>query len=433
MPNATTTIAKLVASALILCSASMAQADDAAPWQVSKSSGEVWITTAGAQQVSLTADTKLNPGDSVRTGKNGRVLLIRGEERIMVSPNTAIGIPSEKRNDLPTTITQQSGTILLEVEKKNVQHFEVETPYLAAVVKGTQFQVTVEKGRSRVEVTRGQVQVSDFKSGQNVLVLPGQAARSVANGAGGLEMSGKDPFNTIEKGAPRQSTIRALNVPRGGLKAPSTRTGQNAQRNASASQAVRAGQGASHGAARAMALASPGHNSGISHNGKGGIRIGSTMGEVKLDFNKVTDGLARNASDGYGGARASADQSSGGQSSSSSSLSASSGLATEGSLGMGNAGNGGSSSSGGAAASGGGAGGVDKQLHPAPQRRRTRRLRFPQRAGEARGDQPGAEPPDQEHLRGHQRAGGSVRAAVSGSQAVRRLAADPHRGSGARA
>ena len=357
MPNATTTIAKLVASALILCSASMAQADDAAPWQVSKSSGEVWITTAGAQQVSLTADTKLNPGDSVRTGKNGRVLLIRGEERIMVSPNTAIGIPSEKRNDLPTTITQQSGTILLEVEKKNVQHFEVETPYLAAVVKGTQFQVTVEKGRSRVEVTRGQVQVSDFKSGQNVLVLPGQAARSVANGAGGLEMSGKGPFNTIEKGAPRQSTIRALNVPRGGLKAPSTRTGQNAQRNASASQAVRAGQGASHGAARAMALASPGHNSGISHNGKGGIRIGSTMGEVKLDFNKVTDGLARNASDGYGGARASADQSSGGQSSSSSSLSASSGLATEGSLGMGNAGNGGSSSSGGAAASGGGAGG----------------------------------------------------------------------------
>ena len=343
--------------ALILCSASMAQADDAAPWQVSKSSGEVWITTAHAQQVSLTADTKLNPGDSVRTGKNGRVLLIRGEERIMVSPNTAIGIPSEKRNDLPTTITQQSGTILLEVEKKNVQHFEVETPYLAAVVKGTQFQVTVEKGRSRVEVTRGQVQVSDFKSGQNVLVLPGQAARSVANGAGGLEMSGKDPFNTIEKGAPRQSTIRALNVPRGGLKAPSTRTGQNAQRNASASQAVRAGQGASHGAARAMALASPGHNSGISHNGKGGIRIGSTMGEVKLDFNKVTDGLARNASDGYGGARASADQSSGGQSSSSSSLSASSGLATEGSLGMGNAGNGGSSSSGGAAASGGGAGG----------------------------------------------------------------------------
>ena len=197
MPKATTTISKLVACALIFCTASMARADDAAPWQVSKSSGEVWITTAGAQQVSLTADTKLNPGDSVRTGRNGRVLLIRGEERIMVSPNTAIGIPSEKRNDLPTTITQQSGTILLEVEKKNVQHFEVETPYLAAVVKGTQFQVTVEKGRSRVEVTRGQVQVSDFKSGQNVLVLPGQAARSVANGAGGLEMSGKGPFNTI--------------------------------------------------------------------------------------------------------------------------------------------------------------------------------------------------------------------------------------------
>ena len=360
MPNATTTIAKLVASALILCSASMAQADDAAPWQVSKSSGEVWITTAGAQQVSLTADTKLNPGDSVRTGKNGRVLLIRGEERIMVSPNTAIGIPSEKRNDLPTTITQQSGTILLEVEKKNVQHFEVETPYLAAVVKGTQFQVTVEKGRSRVEVTRGQVQVSDFKSGQNVLVLPGQAVRSVANGAGGLEMSGKGPFNTIEKGAPRQSTIRALNVPPGGLKAPTTRIGQNAHGSASqsarAGQALRAGQDtrASHGGARAMALASPGHNAGVSPNGRGGYRIGSMMGEVKLDFNKVTDGLARNASASHGDARASADRRNGGQSSSSSSLSAASGLPTAGTLGMGSLGNGGSGSSVASASTGGG-------------------------------------------------------------------------------
>ena len=214
MPNGTQTVSRLLACFLVfagigMAQAGMANAEDAA-WQVAKSSGEVWVTTSGAQQVSLSADTKLKPGDNVRTGRNGRVLLTRGEERILLSPNSAIGVPSEKKGDLPTTITQQAGSILLDVEKKNVRHFEVETPYLAAVVKGTQFRVTVEKGRSRVEVLRGQVQVADFKSGQNVLVLPGQAARTSANGAGGLQMSGKGRFNAIEQGTPRQSTVRAI-------------------------------------------------------------------------------------------------------------------------------------------------------------------------------------------------------------------------------
>src|SRR6185503_10903504 len=102
-----------------------------------------------------------------------------------------------------TTITQQAGVILLDVEKRNVPHFEVETPYLAAVVKGTQFRVSVEKGTSRVAVLRGQVQVADFKSGQNVLVMPGQVARTSGQATGGLMLSGQGRLNTIERGAPR--------------------------------------------------------------------------------------------------------------------------------------------------------------------------------------------------------------------------------------
>ena len=82
-----------------------------------------------------------------------------------------------RKRDCTTTIIQQSGSILLEVEKKNVQHFQVETPYLAAVVKGTQFRVTVGNSESRVDVLRGQVEVADFKSGQFAMVAPGQAAQ----------------------------------------------------------------------------------------------------------------------------------------------------------------------------------------------------------------------------------------------------------------
>ena len=76
-----------------------------------------------------------------------------------------------------TTIIQRSGSIVLDVEKRNVKHFEVETPLLAALVKGTRFRVTVEKDRSYVDVLRGQVEVSDLRSGQYALVEPEQTAK----------------------------------------------------------------------------------------------------------------------------------------------------------------------------------------------------------------------------------------------------------------
>ena len=371
MPNGTQTVSRLLACFLVfagigMAQAGMANAEDAA-WQVAKSSGEVWVTTSGAQQVSLSADTKLKPGDNVRTGRNGRVLLTRGEERILLSPNSAIGVPSEKTGDLPTTITQQAGTILLDVEKKNVRHFEVETPYLAAVVKGTQFRVTVEKGRSRVEVLRGQVQVADFKSGQNVLVLPGQAARTSASGAGGLHMSGKGRFNAIEQGTPRQPTVRAISVPAGGLRAPANR-GPDARRDMRAGQDTRAGQEtrqearndarASQTASRALASASPGLEHGITKNNKGGLRIGSTLGEVKLDFHKVTNGLARGTSDANAAASDRRGRGSDGGEKSLSSLSAMSGPNGNGpSLGGVGGGNGGGNGNGNGGGNGNGSGG----------------------------------------------------------------------------
>ena len=212
----------------------VAQAQDAtlrqdATWRVAKSSGDVWVTTTGSQQVSLGSDSVLAPGGHVRTGRNGRVLLIRAAERILISPNSEIGIPLEKKGELSTTITQQAGTIVLDVEKRNVQHFEVETPYLAAIVKGTQFRVTVDKGTSRVAVLRGQVQVSDFKSGDNVLVLPGQVVRTSGQASGGLTISGQGRLNTIEHGTPRASSVRPLAVPATGLRSPRAAAGQDAR------------------------------------------------------------------------------------------------------------------------------------------------------------------------------------------------------------
>ena len=49
-------------------------------WTVRKASGEVWTGAAGLQLVSLDSQAKetlLKPGDTVTTGRNGRVLLVQ--------------------------------------------------------------------------------------------------------------------------------------------------------------------------------------------------------------------------------------------------------------------------------------------------------------------------------------------------------------------
>ena len=271
----------MLAMALALGAASNVHAAEAEAWSVSKSSGEVWMTTTGAQQVSLGQEEILKPGDTIRTGRNGRVLLVRGEETILVAPNSVIGLPTENKDGLSTTIVQQAGSILLDVEKRNVKHFEVETPYLAAVVKGTQFRVSVNAASTSIDVIRGQVEVADFRSGQIAQVLPGQVATAFAQGKAGLSLSGSGAFAPIEQGRPRASTIQQLMVPKSGLSAP---------RHAANGQLNRALGHGDHAAARinssSHASLQPGHSA---------TRISASLGEVRLIFHKVTHGLAHSA------------------------------------------------------------------------------------------------------------------------------------------
>ncbi len=93
---ATGRFSRIVVMALVVGATSNALAAEEGPWSVSKSSGEVWLTTTDAQPVSLGKEEVLKPGDTIRTGRNGRVLLVRGEETIMISPNSVIGLPAEK-------------------------------------------------------------------------------------------------------------------------------------------------------------------------------------------------------------------------------------------------------------------------------------------------------------------------------------------------
>jgi len=189
-------------------------------WQVAKATGEVWVTSTTAQLVSLTTASVLRPGEKIQTGKNGRALLTRGSETILIAPNSLIGLPAPQTSERATTILHQAGSIVLEVEKRNAEHFEVETPFLAALVKGTRFKVDVGQHGADVRVLSGSVNVSAFKSGQFALISAGQEARVAAFGRGSLTLGGSGPIGPVLKGEPRSPTLQRVPVPGKGFSLP---------------------------------------------------------------------------------------------------------------------------------------------------------------------------------------------------------------------
>ena len=200
---------------VIVCLTSLSSAIAAAnDWSVVKMSGDVWVSSKNVQKIALTKNQGLKSGDQLTTGRNGRALLKRGKETILLTPMSSIALPDQAPEAGKTRILQRAGEIILEVEKRNVKHFEVQTPYLAAVVKGTRFSVKVDNKGASVSVLSGKVEVTNFKTGRFVMVLPGQEA-SVKPGKNNnhkLEVRGKGTLQKIKNGEPKLSSLAPVKV-----------------------------------------------------------------------------------------------------------------------------------------------------------------------------------------------------------------------------
>jgi len=181
---------------------STAHALESRSWGVESHAGTVWVHHAGVQPIALNPNEQLGAGSTIETGTDGRVILVRGDETIIVSPSTSIALPEQNDTGMATTILQSFGTILLQVEKRASQHFEVETPFLAAVVKGTKFTVTVDQSGAAVHVVEGAVEVIDLDTGDVGMVRPGQTAHTPAAQGVGLTVGGPGATTPARASAP---------------------------------------------------------------------------------------------------------------------------------------------------------------------------------------------------------------------------------------
>ncbi|RYG83441.1 MAG: hypothetical protein EON59_13820, partial [Alphaproteobacteria bacterium] len=157
---------------LWLAGATAALAGD---WQLREVSGAVRVVIPARAPANGAVGQTLPIGTSVTTGGNGRATMTNGEQRIVVGPNSRTTLAPEQGG--MTRILQDLGSALFQVDRQARPHFRVETPLLAAVVKGTTFTVSVDPQGDRVHVAEGLVEVRSNS---------GNAASDVAAGATGV-------------------------------------------------------------------------------------------------------------------------------------------------------------------------------------------------------------------------------------------------------
>jgi hypothetical protein len=167
----------------------MSSGANAADWKISETSGDVRIVSQGKARAAVRG-ALLSSGSMIATGANARAVIVRGQEFVMISPRSQLRVPAAEAPNKIMQIIEDFGTAVFKINRKSTPHFGVQTPYLAAVVKGTTFTVTIGPEGGSVQVTEGAVEVSTLDGGAAELVRPGSIAQVGASDLYQLSVQG---------------------------------------------------------------------------------------------------------------------------------------------------------------------------------------------------------------------------------------------------
>jgi hypothetical protein len=163
----------------------MSAAAQEANWRLVQRVGNVFISPKG----STLPGTALALGTVITTGQNGRVILSRAGQQIVLQPNSRIELTPDAGSK--TSLQQTLGAAIFKVDKRKQPHFEVNTPFLAAIVKGTEFSVTVTADAAEVDVLQGSVETRSVLGSALKLLRKGMKARVTAASPRQIDFLGK--------------------------------------------------------------------------------------------------------------------------------------------------------------------------------------------------------------------------------------------------
>ncbi len=147
-------------------------------WTVSEISGTASIESAAGKQLNAQTGSQLDPAFTVLTGADGHVVISHGQDRLTVGPDSrsTVALPKQTESGIITRIKQALGSVLYQVEHRVNGGFEVDTPYLVSVVKGTTFNINVTRDASTVSLVEGRLLVYTPDKTSELMLTPGQAA-----------------------------------------------------------------------------------------------------------------------------------------------------------------------------------------------------------------------------------------------------------------
>ena len=172
-----------------------AQAAEQRSWTVSEVEGSARMLYNGTGWSTLSKGDSVRPGSRVETGGEARLVLVRPGDSIDVAANSRFDVPlagGTAGKGPKVHVLQTMGTLLFKITTRPDDPFKVNTPYLAAVIKGTTFTVTVDESsrKSALHVSKGAVEVTSIGSGQAVMVRPGMTAAIDGARGGAMRLIG---------------------------------------------------------------------------------------------------------------------------------------------------------------------------------------------------------------------------------------------------
>jgi hypothetical protein len=138
--------------------------------------GEVSATMAG-MTVPLSAGAILQLPATLRTGADGALELRQGASTLAAAANTELEIPqSAAEEGLIERIVQIRGNAFYNIGKRTGTRLRVETPYLVAVIKGTQFNVAAQDDSTTIALFEGHLEVRATDESDVVDLAAGEIA-----------------------------------------------------------------------------------------------------------------------------------------------------------------------------------------------------------------------------------------------------------------
>ena len=195
-------------------------------WTVDEASGTVTIRSASGEMLSTKAGTQLIAPFTIMTGAGGRVVVSHHLDRITVGENSQSTItqPKHAGASIFTVIKQTLGSVLYEVEHRVKDSFEVDTPYLVSVVKGTTFNIHVTQSASSVSLVEGRLLVYTPDRKSELMLTPGQVAIKSIHSIGIIL---KDQQSLSEPVQGRITVVKDSNAPASMLSAGASNTGRS--------------------------------------------------------------------------------------------------------------------------------------------------------------------------------------------------------------